>query len=144
MQTPQPHAEVQITVPAKEESSFLFSGTGEAGVIFVSVMAVISRVLYFRKKFSFDTSDIDEKKSKSQLFRDLQLTIDSLKEERNAALADAREAWTVRTRDAEKIARLETTVRYLTERSDEMRKEMDRMLILIQKYVPPQHQFGGE
>ena len=99
-----------IPLPDAPEGSSLWSlGAGALGAL-----------IYLRKFISRQNVEVNRDSAESNLIKTLQ-------EERDKAMADAREAWKTKAEDAKLIGELTSEVRALRETILELKQEVDAM-----------------
>jgi chromosome segregation ATPase len=130
-----PSHTVDISVSAGKDSGF--PGASTISIILGTTVAIVGAVMTIRKRLSHDSLGISRDRSEQNLMKSLEGTIKSLREERDKANAEAAEAWSTRTEDAKKIAKLESKVEYLEKRENDLAKKLERMYKAVQKYAPP-------
>lgn len=100
------------------------------------VGAVLAGFLWFRRKASRVSTEINNDRAEVNI-------VGTLTKERDKAMADAREAWTRRTQDAEQIARLSSENEYLkrdvatlTQRVGELQQSLDAVMTALSTLKP--------
>lgn len=112
-------------------------GSDSANTAYGIVMAVglgLFGVYMMARKFSRDKVGFHEDRAREDVIKSLQDALVAERLEKEKALKAAEEAWDTRTEDAAKIAELTTTVKFLNETVERLRKDIHKMADKLSVY----------
>lgn len=98
----------------------------QGGGLTATLFSLVAGFMWLRRKYSSDGLEVKKEKKEGQL-------LDIVIAERNAAMADAREAWARRAQDAETIGKLSAQVEALNQLNHKTNNEVHLLRMLNER-----------